>query len=70
MTKDRNSLLQIEVVDNVRPGGRSLRLEREVSEVELDLTLPRLIRIVGTTRSGEVIERHIKITEKQRMLMV
>jgi|HubBroStandDraft_6_1064221.scaffolds.fasta_scaffold2877557_1 hypothetical protein len=70
MTKDRDGLLQIEVVDNVRSSGRSLRLEREVSELRVDLTPPRLIRIVGTTRNGEVIERHIKITEKQKMLMV
>ena len=70
MTKDRNSAPQIEEADKTGSSGRFVRLETEVLELQIDLTPSRLIRIVGVTSNGAVIERHIKITEKQKMLMV
>jgi hypothetical protein len=70
MMKDRNNTLQTEKADSVGSSRRFLRLEAEVFELQIDLTPPRLIRIVGMTSNGTVIERHIKITEKQKMLMV
>ena len=70
MTKDKSSGLQIEEAHKAGSSRRFVRLETEVLELKIDLTPSRLIRIVGVTSNGAVIERHIKITEKQKMLMV
>jgi hypothetical protein len=51
-----------------KPG--RLRVTGEVQELEIDLVPPRLIRIVGRTSKGGLLERHVKITDKEKMLMV
>jgi hypothetical protein len=47
-----------------------VHIGRHVSSIEIDLVPPRLIRIEGRTSRGQRIERHMKITEKERLVMV
>jgi len=41
-----------------------------VTEIWLDLSRERLIRVVGHDRNGRKTERHLKITGKGRMVLV
>ncbi|HUU14216.1 MAG TPA: hypothetical protein VM182_10980 [Terriglobia bacterium] len=49
---------------------RSVYVDQHVEAIEIDLSRPRLIRILGRTSNGRCIERHLKITDKERLVMV
>lgn len=47
-----------------------IHIDRYVATIEIDLVPPRLIRIEGRTSRGQQIERHLKVTEKEKLVMV
>ncbi len=49
---------------------RYIRVGQDVEAMEIDLSRPRLIRILGRTSKGRSVERHLKITERERLVMV
>ena len=53
-----------------KEGERCIQLDLNIEAIEIDLTRPRLIRVVGRTSKGGLVERHMKITEKERLVMV
>lgn len=51
-------------------GQRCIRVGQDVEAIEIDLSRPRLILILGRTSKGRCVERHMKITEKERLVMI
>lgn len=47
-----------------------IHVDQYVEAIEIDLSRPRLILILGRTSKGHLIERHMKITEKEKLVMV
>lgn len=47
-----------------------IHLDLNVEAIEIDLSPPRLIRVVGRTSKGGSVERHMKVTDRERLVMV
>jgi hypothetical protein len=45
-------------------------VDQTVEAIEIDLSRPRLIPILGMTSRGNLVQRHLKITEKEKLVMV
>ena len=49
---------------------KSWRVPEEAEEIWLDLRRERLIRVLGCDKSGKLVKRHLKITDKGRMALL
>lgn len=49
---------------------KALKVGVDVIELELDLSVSRLIVVSGRDRKGRRLERHLKITDKQGVVLV
>jgi len=56
----------------IKPGNKLLRIsiDRSISEIDIDLSIPRLIEIRGKDHKGKEISWHLKITEKHRLVLL
>ena len=49
---------------------KKLIVNSDVKEIEIDLYKPRLIPISGLDKKGKKITRHLKITDKCKMVLI
>lgn len=47
-----------------------LRIDDNVIEIDIDLSMPRLIPIKGKDNKGKEIIWHLKVTEKGRLVLL
>jgi len=47
-----------------------LRIDDNVIEIDIDLSIPRLIPIKGKDNKGKEIIWHLKVTEKGRLVLL
>jgi len=47
-----------------------LRIDDNVIEIDIDLSIPRLIPIKGKNNKGKEIIWHLKVTEKGRLVLL
>lgn len=47
-----------------------LRIDHNVIEIDIDLSIPRLIPIKGKDNKGREIIWHLKVTEKGRLVLL
>lgn len=47
-----------------------IKIDRNISEIDIDLSIPRLIEIKGKDHKGKEIFWHLKITEKHRLVLL
>jgi hypothetical protein len=49
---------------------KRLVLENSVEEIELDLSEPRVVRVIGKTADGRTREWLLKVTNNQKLVLV
>ncbi|OFW18861.1 MAG: hypothetical protein A3H27_04380 [Acidobacteria bacterium RIFCSPLOWO2_02_FULL_59_13] len=51
------------------PVPSKLRIENSIKEIEVDLSVPRLIQILGIARNGKKNPYFLKVTRKERLTL-
>lgn len=49
---------------------KTIRISNDTTTIELSVVSPRLILVRGVDRKGRKVERHLKITDKSKLLLV
>jgi hypothetical protein len=53
-----------------RMAGRAVSIPEDVEEIRLDMSTPRLIRVVDTAAVGSRKEWHLKVTSKRGLALI
>jgi hypothetical protein len=49
---------------------QSLKIAHDINQIFVDLRKPRIITIIGLGSKGNKIVRHLKITDKERLVLL
>ena len=47
-----------------------IEIDRNITEVDIDLRIPRVISIKGKDNKGREVEWHLKVTKNGRLVLV
>ena len=68
--KESDKVIRLKSLVKQRAQQGELSIDRDVHELNIDLSKPRLIPIKGTDHKGNEVIWHLKVTQKGRLVLL